>query len=101
MAGAVCERAETVDEPRRGTRRTAGWERALRYSTAGLELALSVVVGYFFGRWLDGKLGTDPYLMIAFVVLGTFAGMRGLYRTAKRAMRDQDGADRERDRDRR
>lgn len=50
-----------------------------------------MVVGYFFGHWLDGQLGTDPYLMIAFVILGTAAGMRSLYRTAKRAMKDQSG----------
>jgi len=48
-----------------------------------------VVVGYFFGHWLDGKLGSDPYLMIGCVILGTVSGMRGLYRTAKRAMREQ------------
>jgi ATP synthase protein I len=79
-----------VDEPRRGLRPKGGWERALRYSTAGLELSLSVVVGYFLGHWLDGQLGCDPYLMIAFVIIGTASGMRGLYRTAKRAMREQD-----------
>ncbi len=78
-----------MDEPRRVRRPKGGWERALRYSTAGLELSLSVVVGYFFGHWLDGVLGTDPYLMFVFLILGTVAGMRGLYQTAKRVLKEQ------------
>lgn len=76
-------------KPRGEARNSGGWERALRYSTAGIELALSVVIGYWFGHWLDGKLGTDPWLMISFLIIGTVAGMRSLYRTAKRALEEQ------------
>lgn len=78
-----------MSEPRPMRRRKGGWERSLQYSTAGIELSLSVVVGYFFGHWLDGTLGTDPYLMISFVIIGTASGMRGLYRTTKRVLVDQ------------
>ena len=31
-------------------------------STIGLELGLSVGLGYLGGEWLDGKLGTEPWL---------------------------------------
>src|SRR5262245_37479305 len=46
----------------------------LSASSVGLELGLSVVVGVLFGRWLDGKLGTEPWLMLVFLALGLAAG---------------------------
>ena len=61
----------------------------MRYSSVGLEVGLSVGVGYFAGSWLDEKLGTEPFLMIVFVLLGTAAGMLSLYRAARRALGEQ------------
>ena len=34
------------------------------YGTVGLEVVLSIVFGVLAGRWLDGKLGTEPWIMI-------------------------------------
>lgn len=45
------------------------------YLTLGLQLALSVVAFFFLGRWLDGKFGTDPWLMLAGLVVGTGGGL--------------------------
>ena len=58
-------------------------------STVGLEMALSVGVGYFIGDWLDGWLDTQPYLMITFVVIGSIAGFLSLYRKLKRLNSEQ------------
>jgi F0F1-type ATP synthase assembly protein I len=55
-------------------------------SAAGLELAISVVIGTFGGRWLDEKLGTAPYLMLVGLLLGAVAGFRSLFLTARKAM---------------
>ena len=67
--------------------------RTMRYASVGLELALSVVVGLLIGHWLDGRFGTGPVLTIVFLVCGSIAGMRGLYRAAQRAMKEEeDGA---------
>ena len=69
------------------SRRTRGVYRALRVSAVGIELAVSVLVGLLFGHWLDDKLGTTPWLMIVFLMLGFAAGFRALLRSAKRAER--------------
>jgi ATP synthase protein I len=58
--------------------------QTLSASSVGLELGLSVVFGVLFGRWLDGKLGTTPWLMIAFLALGLFAGFRSVLRAVRR-----------------
>lgn len=56
-------------------------------STIGLELGLSIVLGYVGGRWLDGKLGTEPWLTWIGLGLGLAAGARSLYRVVRRAQR--------------
>jgi ATP synthase protein I len=70
--------------------KTRGYYRTLSASSVGLELAVSVILCMLVGRWLDGKWGTTPWLMIAGVVLGFTAGMRALYRHV--AMADRDAA---------
>ncbi len=56
-------------------------------STIGLELGLSIALGYLGGRWLDGKLGTEPWLQWIGLALGLAAGARSLYRVVRRARR--------------
>jgi len=51
-------------------------------------LAVSPIVGYFIGHWLDRWLGTDPYLMIAFIILGFVAGGREVARLVRRATQE-------------
>ena len=58
-------------------------------SAAGLELAISIMIGTFGGRWLDGQLDTAPYLMLIGLVLGAVAGFRSLFLTARKAMDSQ------------
>lgn len=59
----------------------------LSASSVGLELGLSVVLGVLIGRWLDGRFGTEPWLMLVFLVLGLVAGFRGVLRAVRRAER--------------
>jgi ATP synthase protein I len=59
------------------------WKLAARYGAVGLELAIAVLMGYLLGRWLDEKAGTEPYLMILFVLIGVGAGVKGLIRVVK------------------
>ena len=51
-------------------------------ASVGMQLVVSTLVGYGIGRWLDGKLGTGPALMITFVLLGAAAGFLNIYKTA-------------------
>jgi hypothetical protein len=51
------------------------------WGTLGLEIVLSVMVGFFGGRWLDSKLGTDPYLGVLGFFLGCGAAVKSIMRT--------------------
>ena len=66
---------------------TRGVYRALSASSVGLELGIAVILGLLFGRWLDGKAGTDPWLMILFVIFGFAAGMRAVVVAMKKSDR--------------
>ncbi|MEZ4403016.1 MAG: AtpZ/AtpI family protein [Kofleriaceae bacterium] len=68
--------------------RTRDYYRSLSASTVGLELAVSVILGMFLGRWLDGKAGTGPWLMILMLCLGFAAGLRSVWRFVLQADRD-------------
>lgn len=52
----------------------------LRLSTVGLELGLSVLIGLFVGQYLDEWLGTEPWLLLLFLILGMVAGFRSIFR---------------------
>lgn len=58
------------------------------YATVGLEFGLSLLVGLFGGRWLDGKLGTAHWLTFIGFGFGIAAGYRAIYRAAQAANRD-------------
>lgn len=59
--------------------------RSLKLSSVGLELALSVLIGLFAGRWIDRRLGSDPWLMIVGICLGFAAGLRSLMKMMEKA----------------
>jgi len=41
------------------------------------------LVGYFMGHWLDGQLGTAPYLMLVLILMGFVSSGREVYRLIK------------------
>ena len=43
-------------------------------STIGLSLVLPPVLGYFAGRWLDGRFGTEPVISMIGLVVGIVLG---------------------------
>lgn len=67
--------------------------RSLKLSSVGIELALSVLIGLFAGRFLDRKLGSDPWLMIVGICLGFAAGLRSLMKMMEKANKAADAAD--------
>ncbi len=60
------------------------------FLTMGIQLALTVVVCFFLGRWLDSELNTSPWLMIAGLVLGIAGGLVSFFRAAVQAGKEQD-----------
>ncbi|MBT5416019.1 MAG: AtpZ/AtpI family protein [Rhodospirillaceae bacterium] len=75
--------ARAVRDGERGTKDGAaarsGMGVALRI---GLEMVSALIVGVGIGWLLDWWLGTGPWLMILFFVLGSAAGMLSVFRTA-------------------
>ena len=62
--------------PPDGTRRdpkdsTDVWSLA----SGGTQLAVSVLLGVYVGRWLDGKWGTAPWCLVAGAALGLALGL--------------------------
>lgn len=45
----------------------------------GVTMAACVVVGVFLGRFLDGLLGTSPWLLIIFSLLGAGSAVKALF----------------------
>ena len=54
----------------------------------GLEVGLSVVVGFLIGTWLDEWLGTAPWFLLIFGIAGIIAGYRSMFRMVKRMQSD-------------
>jgi F0F1-type ATP synthase assembly protein I len=73
----------------------SGWKGIGRYSTVGLDLALSVLVGLFGGRWLDRKLGTSHWLTMVGLGFGFATGARFVWRALQAANREAEEQERE------
>jgi F0F1-type ATP synthase assembly protein I len=75
------------------TRRARTSDRVRRIADAssiGLAFPIAIAIGYFFGTWLDGVLGTAPWMMAAFSLFGVVAGFLNALRTAIRIGREED-----------
>ena len=62
--------------------------RAGLLTTVPVLLAASPIIGFFIGRFLDGKFGTDPLLTYLFLILGFVAGAVQVAKMARLANRE-------------
>ena len=53
----------------------------LAYMGLGIELVAPILLGVFVGRWLDGRWGTEPWLLVAGSVLGLVLGFYSFLRS--------------------
>lgn len=51
------------------------------YLGLGTQLAATMVLMFFFGKWLDEYFETEPWLTISFAFLGGFAGIYNFIKT--------------------
>jgi len=72
------------DRPRRPDLR-----KLAELSSLGLILPSSIAIGLFMGYLLDRWLGTDPWLLLAFTVLGIVSGLLSLSRALKKQLKDE------------
>jgi ATP synthase protein I len=67
--------------------------RLLKFASLGIEMAVATFIGWGIGYWLDLQLGTEPWLMLVFLLCGVAAGFKGVFRAAREAqemMRESD-----------
>lgn len=59
--------------------------QAMAVTTAiGVEMAITVTLGYYGGKILDAQFNTGPWLMITGILLGVAAGVWGIITIVKR-----------------
>lgn len=51
-----------------------------QFAGVGFQFAGAILLFLFAGRWLDGKLGTEPWLLLTGVMVGAAAGFYSMYR---------------------
>jgi ATP synthase protein I len=59
------------------------------WSSLGLILPSSIAVGLFFGYFLDRWLGTHPWFLIIFTLLGVASGLISLFRAIRKHMKGE------------
>jgi len=72
------------------------WKQFGRYGSVGIELVVSMMLGYYAGHWLDVRYAHDAgYVTGLGMAIGIYAGFRQLYRVTKLAAREFDRQDAE------
>ena len=59
-------------------------------TTIPVLLAVSPIIGLLIGRWIDGKLGTDPIFSLVLLVAGFAAGAKQVIRLVKLAGKNRE-----------
>lgn len=63
--------------------RKQGWTQALGNALAmATNMAAAIALGYFGGKYLDNKLGTQPWLTMVLFMLGVATGLKIVYNQA-------------------
>ena len=60
---------------------------AARWSSVGIQLVISVLLGYWGGQWLDGKFGTEPWLSYIGIFLGLAAALYDMVILTKKSLK--------------
>ena len=67
------------------------------YTQFGLTILIPTCLLFFFGYWLDGRIGTN-FLSILFFFIGAAAGITGVWRLIKKELSKDEKDVRNRDR---
>jgi len=57
-------------------------------TTIPMLLAASPLVGYYLGRWIDGRLHTEPWFSFVMLAIGFAAGVRETVLILRKVSRD-------------
>jgi F0F1-type ATP synthase assembly protein I len=70
------------DDDRRGL--AAGYGKGYEIIAAALQLAAATILMLLLGQWLDGELGTGPWLMLAGLAAGFGGGFYSFMRSIRK-----------------
>jgi ATP synthase protein I len=73
----------------RGKSQDSAYGQAFKYIA---ELVVGVVAGVLLGGFLDKQFGTDPWLLVLFLILGFSAGLLNLIRGAQKAQAENEAS---------
>jgi F0F1-type ATP synthase assembly protein I len=59
------------------------WQLIGQLSTIGMSFVFALILGFGAGYWLDGVLGTKPWLTFIGFFFGLAAGVLNVYRVLK------------------
>lgn len=62
--------------------------KAAQHASLGLEMGVAVLLGWWVGQYLDGRWGTDPWLMLTGTLCGVGAGFKAVIRVHHDVTRD-------------
>ncbi len=57
----------------------------------GSQVLVGTLLGFFVGRWVDKKFGSEPWGMLICTLVGVAAGMYSMIREGMRINRDPPG----------
>lgn len=57
-------------------------------ASVGIEMSLAIAGGFLLGRWIDGELGSGPWMMLLCAAIGMGAAIKALVRVHKRQKTD-------------
>jgi F0F1-type ATP synthase assembly protein I len=61
-------------------------------SIVGIQLVVSIVIGWWVGSWIDERFKTEPWFTLLGFLLGTAAGFVELFRVVAQASKDEDSS---------
>jgi ATP synthase protein I len=64
------------------------WREYGRYGTVGIELIVSMGLGYYGGRALDARVGAGGWITFVGFLLGVAVGFRSIFAAARYMQRD-------------
>jgi len=75
--------------PKRKDDRFSGYRQIGLLTLIPIIMVVAPLLGYFLGSFLDEKLGTEPYLMIVFIVFGFVAAGKEVYELIRRSAKEE------------
>lgn len=75
-----------MEEPK--TKRSGVFTAMALTTAIGTEMAITALLGFYIGRALDSRFGTEPWFLAAGVLVGVAIGIVGIVQTMQRFFND-------------